>query len=51
MFILRHIEGVYTEPVEVCPRKESNPHHLVRSEILYPLSYGGKAEFILARKF
>ena len=29
-----------------CPWKESNPHHWVRSPVLYPLSYRGELLFI-----
>lgn len=32
---------VYTELVEVRPQPESNGYHLLRKQILYPLSYGG----------
>src|SRR3989344_2453258 len=29
-----------------CPQQESNPHHPVRSGILYPLSYGGNSDIL-----
>ena len=29
-----------------CPWKESNPHHWVRSPVLYPLSYRGELLFV-----
>ena len=41
----RHATNCANGPYSfVCPREESNLHRLVRSELLYPLSYGGQKQ-------
>lgn len=38
---VRHCSSFETVSKSMYPEKESNPHHLIRSQVFYPLKYRG----------